>query len=78
MYYLTIGFAIFLAIIITIQILLTIIGFVLALETGDWKCWVVCGITALTLSITIPLAMWTDDLGEQYHIQESENICGEK
>lgn len=78
MYYLSIGFAIFLSIIIVVQIMLIIGSGTLALETGDWECWVVCGITALTLSITIPLAMWTDDLGEQYSIEQSETICGEK
>ena len=78
MYYLSIGFAIFISIIIVVQILIIIGSATLALETGDWECWVMCGITALTLSITIPLAMWVSDLGEQYHIEESETICGEK
>lgn len=78
MYYLSIGFTIFLSIIITIQVLLVISTGIMALEDMEWGCWVICGIAALTLSITIPLAMWVSDLGEQYSIEESENICGEK
>ena len=78
MYYLTVGFVIFLAVVIVAQILIAISCATIALNDMEWEAFAIFAISIITLSITIPLAMWASDLGEQYYIDESENICGEK
>ena len=75
MYYLTLGFAIFLSIVIVIQLLIAVTTAVVALYDMEWETLAICGISIITLSITIPLAMWVSDLGEQYNIEDGENIC---
>lgn len=78
MYYLTLGFTIFSAIVIVIQVLIAVCSATVALNDMEWEAFAICGISIITLSITIPLAMWVSDLGEQYNIMESKTICGEK
>ena len=78
MYYLTVGFAIFLSIVIAVQTLIAICSAVVALNDMEWEALAICGIAIITLSITIPLAMWVSDLGEQYSIEGNGNICEEK